>query len=821
MLKSKILFFALGIFCMQVLLAQRSISGSLVDAVENSPIGFASLALYKATDSTLVGGAISEEDGSFLLADLKVGAYYLSIQFMGFNPKELSVDLTKVEKVDLGTIALSPDQKMLDEIEVTGASITMLHKVDRQVFNSSAFQSAQGGTAVDLLRNLPSLAVNANGEITVRGSSGFTILLNGKPVQSDPQMLLAQLPANAIAEIEVITSPSSKYDPEGKAGIINIKTTRGSTDGLFTLVNVKAGAPSIQDYDNAEYAQRYGADFTINYIKGKWDLSAGASYLRNDLAGRREGDVFTIINDTTTRFPSDGERSFDEVNYSGRFTLGYAPSESDYFSIGAFAGKRSKDRTADILYYNNTASYQGNTFRTLAYYNENLRIRTSDFALGSFDYSHIFDDASKFSASFLYEYTLLGGPTTNRNLDWPNTSVVLQDEYNTNDNPLFGTRLQLDYQFKPLSFGTFEMGYQFRNLDHKGDFVYERKNNTTGIFELVPDFSSEVNLRRKIHSGYFQLSKNDSPLSYSAGLRLEAMDRELDLKDKAGLIDTTYSYDFIQLYPSLSLNYKVSENLTIKTAYSRRVERTTTFKMNPFREREHSETMEQGDPELRPEFINLIEFGAIQNIGNQSIFATAYFRDVQNLVNRVNTIFNDTILDRIYSNVGVGRSYGLEIGSDLLLSKSWKGFIGGNIYRNQIEGSFRNESINTSSWIYSINANTLVKWGNSWSAQWTLNYISARNTAQGEDSRYLSPNLTLRKTFLEDRLSVTAQWLNMDMGLLDTNEQRITTSKEGAFYTTTNYVYEVDMIMLNVSYTFNKLKNKAKFIKSEFGAQEF
>ncbi|MFY0607072.1 MAG: TonB-dependent receptor [Cyclobacteriaceae bacterium] len=803
--------------------SQTGLNGVILNENEENPISFATVALYSAVTDELVAGVISHPDGSFSIYDISPGSFNLKVQFMGFN--ELTVEgvqVVKNEVTNLGALSLSPNQKMLDEIEVSGDRLTVLQKVDRQVFDANSFGASQGGTGVDVLRNLPSIAVNANGEITARGASGFTVLINGKPVQSDPQMILTQLPANSIQQIELITAPSAKYDPEGKAGIINVITSKGSTDGTYMQINARLGAPSIEDYDNAEYAQRYGADFTLNHIKNKWDFSFGASFQRNDLAGRREGDVFTIINDTLTQFPSDGERSFDEVNYSGRLTVGYQATESDAFSVGLFAGKRSKDRTADILYYDNHAKVVGGErFRTFEYYNENLRIRTGDFALGSFDYAHTFGDKSKFSASFLYEYTLLGGPTTNRNLAWPNTDVVYQDEYNTNDNPLYGTRLQLDYTAKPMNAGVLEFGYQYRDLDHTGDFVYERKNNATGIFELVPDFSSTVNLRRKIHSGYGQLTGEQSKWSYSAGVRVEAMDRVLDLEDKAGLIDTTYNYDFIQLYPSASLLYAVNDGFKLKTGYSRRVERTTTFKMNPFREREHSETMEQGDAELLPEFINLIEFGAIKNVGDQSLAATAYFRHVENLVNRVNNIFNDTILDRIYSNVGTGTAYGLELSADLKLNDHWKAFLGGNLYQNTIDGSFEGRPINTSSWIYSINANTTYKFSKTLNLQWSLNYISDRNTAQGEDSRYLSPNLTLRKTFLDDRITASVQWLNMDMGLLDTNEQRITTSRAGEFFTTTNYVYEVDMIVFNISYAINKLTNKAKFIKSEFGGREF
>jgi outer membrane receptor protein involved in Fe transport len=802
----------------------QSIKGRIMDGSANEPIEYASVAIYKVADSTLVAGTVTDPEGDFEISDLIPGSYYLTAQFMGYNTKSVGgLEVERNQNLTLDPVLLFPNEKLLEEIEVRGERVTAMHKIDRQSYEAGSFQSSRGGNATDVLRNLPSVSLNAQGEISVRGSTGFAVLLNGKPIQTDPSVLLSQLPANAVQNIEVITAPSASYDPEGKAGILNIITTKNATDGLYMQVNAKLGMPSLQDYDNVEYAQRHGADFTLNYTKDKWDLSVGASYLRDDIGGRRVGDVYTILNDTLTRFPSDGERSSDVLNYSGRFTLGFSPNENNNFSLGFYGGRRSTDRLADIVYYDNHAIAQstGERLYTLQYFNHNLRTRRGDFLLGSFDYSHTFKNQSKLSSSLLYEYTMLGGPTINQNVGWPNMLKMYQDEYNTNDNPLHGTRFQIDYQSAPFSLGTIEAGYQFRNLDHIGDFLYERRDNETGIFELVPDFSSTVNLKRAVHSMYGQLSGKKGKISYGAGVRVEVMDRALELKDKAGLIDTVYRYAFIKPYPSANLQYEVSDELRLKTAYTRRVERTTTFKMNPFPEREHSETLEQGDPTLKPEFIDMVELGAVKDFGNNSVFVTSYFRNVKNVINRVNTVYNDSILNRIYSNVGSAQSVGFELGTELNPYPWWKIFAGGNFYNYSIEGSFNNRPINTSSWVYSINANTTFDITETFNVQWSLNYLSDRITAQGVDSRFLSPNLSVQKTFLNNRLTANLQWHNMDMGLLPSNQQRITTWREGEFYTTTNYIYEVDVIMINLSYSLNRLGKKGRFIESEFGEKEF
>ena len=805
---------------------QSVLTGSILDASTQEPLEYANVVLYQQADSVLVNGAITQADGTFALQNLLPGAYYLHVQFVGYERQTVrAIRLGKGQERSVGSIALMADKQLLQEIQVTGEKAATYHKIDRQIYHAAQFQSAAGGTATDVLRNVPSVVVTPEGGITVRGSTGFTILLNGKPIQSNPIAILSQLPANAIEDVEIVTAPSAKYDPEGKAGIINILTRKGAADGLFLLVNGQLGLPSIQDHRNAESAPRYGGDITLNYRKDAWDISLGASYLRYDIAGRREGDVSTTINDTLTRFPSDGERSFDERTATARATIGYTPNPNNAFSVGLYAGQRSKDRTADILYYDNRKVYlpEERLIGQTTYYNENLRIRRGDFLLGSLDYTHTWGNQATLSGSLLYEYTMLGGPTTNLNLSWPiqagpSLQDTLQDQYNTNNNPLNGIRFQVDYS-QPLGVGNLEAGYQYRFLDHTGEFFYEERTIGTNNFELIPEFSSRVDLDRQIHSVYGLYSGAWNKLSYSVGARVEVMNRNLLLTNT--LVDTMYRYDFVKLYPSVNLLYEPTDQFRLKAAYSKRVERTTTFKMNPFPEREHSETFEQGDPTLLPEFVDLVELGVIQDFDNSSVFATAYFQNVQNLVNRVNTVYNDTILNRIYTNVGRAHSLGLEAGLELNPLPWWKLAAGGNLFRYAIRGTFDDRPVDTQSWQYSINANTTFKLSSTWSIQWTLNYLSERVTAQGEDSRFLSPNLTARKTWLDGRLTATAQWLNMDMGLLPTNEQSITTYRTGEFYTTTNYVYEVDMIMLNLSYRLNQPAGKSKFIKSEFGEKEF
>ncbi|WP_240655389.1 TonB-dependent receptor domain-containing protein [Flammeovirga pectinis] len=864
---SKHLMFITLLLCVTTLTyAQSKLTGKVKESSSSAVIEYATVALYNQEDNSLVTGVVTDTEGKFSIPKVEEGTYKLTVAFMGFETATKQNIKVSKGPVKLGIISLKEDSQMLAEIEVKGETLTAVTKVDRQVYDASKFENASGGTATDVLKNMPSVSINGEGDLSVRGSTGFVVLLNGKPVQSDAATILNQLPANAIKNVEVITAPSAKYDSEGKAGIINIITTKGAADRLYAQVNLRIGMPAIENYDNHNNPQRYGGDFTIAQQKNKINWSLGGSYQRNDKAGRREGDVWTIIDERSdpndgykTNFPSDGERSYVEENYSGRFSFGYDPNENNTFNVAVMGGIRDKTRLADIYYNKNqksdpaTGTPIGDPF---SYYNHNSRNRQSDFLVSSVDYAHTFDNESKLSASVLYEYTMLGGPTYNDNQKKGFDTAEANQYYylrerNTNDNPLNGFRANIDYSFKPMTFGQIDVGYQYRTLDHRGDFQYDSAviidGTPTGEWNQIHKYSSNLNLNRDIHSAYAQLAGEKGNWTYGVGVRGEYMDRVLDYQGTApGATKEVLNYDYFKLFPSANLQYQINDGLAVKSAYSKRVERTTTFKMNPFKEKEHSETLEQGDASLEPEFIDLVELGAVQEIGDHTIFATAYFRNTQNLINRTNTIDSDSVLNRVYTNVGQSQVFGFELGTSLKITDWWDFYLGGNVYHDHITGEFNYDDtdnlllvsmpIDTQAWQYSFNVNSTFDITKTLSLNFAFNYLSERITAQGQDSRFYSPNLSVKKTFLNDRLAVNVQWLNMDMGVLETNEQRITTSGDytaygydananavvdNSFYTTTNYVYEVDQIIINITYNFNSLKNKSKGVKSEFGNKEF
>lgn len=813
------LIFLLISICSAQAQSNFSIGGNVADKISQQPLAYCSIALYKSQDSTLVAGVLTSENGVYKIDNIVSGRYYIHAQYIGYSKLILSLpDLAPGQtQLNLPTLAMDPDPRTLREVNVTAERQTVENKIDRQVYRTDKFLGSQGGTVIDVLKNTPSVTVNSEGDITLRGSSGFLVLLNGKPVQADPSAILNQIPANTVENIEVITSPSARFDPDGKAGIINI-TTRAAVAGSRSFAaNVQGGLPAVYRYGNLHSPQRYGADATFTIRSDHWDFNLSGNYLRNDIAGRRVGDVNTTINTIFTSFPSSGERSFVRYNYTIRSAVSFTPNAKNVFSAGFYRGYRSQSRRADLV-YNNTKTdlASGDVLGRITYFNSNVARKSGGVTLGNLDYTHTFTNKSFAVVSGLFEQGNLNGLTTNLNLTDPDRQTILQSTRNPGKNPLTAFRIRTDYTIA-IGKGKFETGYQYRNQVQKGNFQYLNLDLESGSFVVVPEFSSSTKMVNQIHSVYGQYSAKTGKLDYIGGLRYEYAARAFT----AGS-ENTRNLNLSNLFPTLNLQYLVSKSFRAKAGYSKRVQRSTNNELNPFPEREHSETLESGDPNILPEFIDLTEVGVVKDFGKGSVFATLYNQRIKNVVNRVNSVYNDTILNRIYTNAGLATSWGIEAGTTLSLTKWWQFYGGGNVYHYKIKGSlFDNRvNVNTSSLVYSINGNTTFKLSPSFQLQLAVNYLSKKVTAQGEDSRFITPGASAKKTFLKGKLAATLQWQNIDLGLLGSNKQRITTFGKD-FFTTTNYIQETDIFLLNLSYNLNQTSKKAKLPSSEFGEKEF
>lgn len=790
------------------------ITGRLLDRHTGLPLPYGSVVLYPDSASTAVLGVLTGEDGSFRFTKVTAGRFRLIAQYVGYRNTTIQINTSELTGIPL-EVRLESAATDLTTVEVRGAAGTIENQVDRTIIRTDRFFNTEGSTALDVLRNTPSVAVNSIGEITWRGSNAFMVLIDGKPIRTDPQHFLGQLPANSIRRIEMITSPSARYDPDGKGGIINI-ITRSGVAGTSFQANMQGGLPSIDRHANSRAPVRFGGELAFYHRQGKWEINAGSNYLRNDMAGHRSGNVNTTIGDIFTSFPSEGERSFMRYSYTGRASVTFAPDSANTWSLGFYSGYRMQSRRADIVYNNlKTRISDGAVLSRVIYFNSNVAEKSSRINLLNLDYTRTFKNKSAITLSALAEKAGIESLTYNLNLNEPGRNFVLQNTQNPGTNPLAALRMNADYLL-PFKNGNFETGYQYRYQEQKGDFKY-LYNDGSGGFKLIPEFSSKTKVLNEIHSVYSQYSAKKDRLEYNGGIRYEYATRTFN---SAG--QPTRFLNQSNLFPSAGLQYKISSSLHAKAGYNRRIQRSTNHELNPYPEREHSETLESGDPDILPELINLSEAGITSQFNKGSLSATVYNQRIKNVVNRVNSVYNDTIINRIYTNAGIASSWGIEITGQANPAAWWQLMSTVNIYHYKIKGSLFNEAVkvNTSGPVYSVNANTTFRLTPTFQLQWYLNYISKRITAQGEDSRFVLAGFSAKKTFLKGRIVSTLQWQNLDLGMLKSNRQRITTSGKD-FFTTTNYIHETDMILLNLSYSLNQLPKRNRLPKSEFGDREF
>jgi outer membrane receptor protein involved in Fe transport len=416
-----------------------------------------------------------------------------------------------------------------------------------------------------------------------------------------------------------------------------------------------------------------------------------------------------------------------------------------------------------------------------------------------------------------YEGAGLKGMTTNRNLSLPDKQTVYQETLNPSTNPLHSVRFKADLT-KKTEKGMLQGGYQIRRDQQDGDFRYYNRDLGSSDFIIDPGFTSQVKLSNLIHAIYMQHNARMGRLFLQEGLRFEYQHRVLEFTNDSDRRELKLP----SFFPSLSARYELAKQSFFKAGYTRRVKRTNNYELNPFPEREHAETLEQGDPELLPELTGTLEAGWERSWQSATLSASIYHQSIKNPIQRVNMVFNDTILNRVFTNAGKATQIGLEVNLTARIGSWWQSVLRGNFYRYRILGGIFNGTIpvDNAGWVYSVNAIQTFAFSPATSLQLTVNYLSKRATAQGEDGAFLTPHLSLKHLTKSKRWTYQFQWMNMDLGLERSNRQRITTFGTD-FYSTTNYIYEPDQLQFSLLFNFNGRNRKINLPVSEIAEKEF
>ncbi len=630
------------------------ITGSVVDSLTGQPVGFATVSIRRAGKEKIINGSLSENDGDFSFTEITPGKYDIEVSFLGYTTKTIENIETTKKKPDysIGTIQLGSTDYLLDEVQITEKRALFENKIDRIVFNAEDDSSVAGGDATDVLRKVPNLSVDPEGNVSIRGSQNVRILINGKPsgmFSSNVADALKLFPADQIKRVEVITSPGAKYDGEGSAGIINIVTQKGSVEGVAGSFNGAVGNRQSNVSGN------------LNVGKGRFGSTiSGSVFYSHPVDGTFElnrvttaGGVETTLNQSglqnTSRlgFNSTASAFYDFNAYNAinsSFTLRGFGFDTD----GNFEGSQ-RDATGATLFTFNNANVGDNLF--------------SGFDWNT-DYTKKFEEDE--GRELVIAYQLSKGDQDTEN-DITSTGSFaefdrVQNIFNDGDN--WENTVQVDYTHPLPKSLKLETGAKTVLRDITSDSKFSDIINGEAILDA--NQSNIFRYDQNVFAGYGQLSYVIGKFNFITGVRYERT-------EIAGAFDDNSAFDFTNSYDNWLPNFTISRPLknfrNLKVSYSRRIQRPSLRNVNPFFNNSNITNVQVGNPLLDPEITDQIELSYNTRVAGFNIFGSAYYRRSDDIIEDILEISNITTATgdlvelsvNTFDNVGTNNSYGINL----------------------------------------------------------------------------------------------------------------------------------------------------------------
>ena len=793
------LAFCLISTCFKVVFAQEEsgfiISGKLEDSDKN-PVLFANVALYTTKDSVLTGGIATDETGKFQFP-AKAGNYFLKVTYLGLDDKIVPNVNVVSGNLNLGTITMKSNTKVLKELVVKGEKSQMELQLDKRVFNVGKDLSNIGSNASDILNNMPSVTVDVEGNVALRGSGNVRILIDGKQsgmVGMNPAEALRQIPGDLIESIEIITNPSSRYDAEGEVGILNIvmkKNIRYGINGSFTAT--------------AGYPANFGGSFNINYRKQKVNLIASYGNMYREGPGR--GTSRQEYNSADTSFVYEQKTTRNRGGYSNNFMVGM-----DYFLnknntlTGTLSYRNSQNTNRSELQYRDF-DFQNNLTQTVIRNERETEPRTNvEAALNylktfekkgrslSIDAKYIFSDETESSK---YDQSTSG-----------EAAALRQRSYNTEDekNLLF----QLDYIHPLGKDGKIETGLKssVRMLDN--DFSVHQQNAAMN-WNILSNFDNRLAYNEKIHAAYLMASNQFGKVFIQAGLRGEYSDILTELKKTNEVNHRKY----FNLFPSLHLSYKLQEDQTLQLSYSYRLSRPNFRDLLPFSSFSDSRVFRAGNPLLNPEFTHSFEAGHLLNMEKGSLLSSIYYRHRLGVVENITTVDSVGFTRITPINLSTGDSYGFEFNLTYDPFAWWKWTANANIFRAVNEGFYNDRVLKSDTYTWTSRVSSRVTLLKNIDFQSSLNYRAPRKTTQGKDLSQYSIDLGLSRDILKGKGTITASVRD----LMNSRKQRRIVENAG-YYSQSEFQWRARQFIVTFSYRLNRSKEKERSQDSGDGGEE-
>jgi len=768
----------------------KPVTGQVIDASSGQALEYTNISFYRLRDSLLVTGGITDAEGKFNIV-VKPGRYYSIVQFISYKAKSISSLAIRPDSdgLDMGVIKLVSDQELLHEVVVQGQKDQMVLKLDKRVFNVGKDLSNSGRSAIDILDNVPSLSVDQDGTVSLRGSENVRILIDGKPsglIGISGTDGLRSLQGDIIESVEVVTNPSARYDAEGDAGIINFVLKKKRKSGLNGSVTLNTGFP-----DN------HGASVNINYRKNKVNLFANYGIRYRKSPG--SGGSMQQYTDPDSSYSTNQSLNFIRGGLSNNIRTGieYSPNDNNtittsfLYRVSDDNNERTtffKDFDEEDLLYRNQRRFEDEAEEDLNYqYDLNYR-KTFKKKGQLFTADVQYRDNSEIELADIDQTTL-----------FLTEGMVEPDELQRSDNQESEQSwlLQADYSHPVGDKGSFDTGYRgnFRQLAN--DYLVDGFKG--GEWVKNTNLSNNFVYNENVNALYAIYGNEKGKISYSLGVRMEATDIEIDL------LQTNESFDksYVDFFPSAFLTYKLAEGNSIQTSYSRRLRRPRSRNLNPFPfSIGDNRNLRTGNPDLNPTYTDSYEVGYLKTWKKSTLFSSIYYRKTNGVVQRI-TERIDTINISKPVNLSQQNAYGFEFNYSYDILDWWKVNGNANFFASFIEGAFSDQVFEQET--FSMNSRVTSKFTIKKKLNYQINwrYRAPQQTAQGSRQAYTTLDMSWSLDMMKGKGTLVANIRD----LFNTGKYRYTT-KGTNFLLEGEFQRRVRSFGLSFSYRFNQKKSR-------------
>ncbi|MBO9731997.1 MAG: TonB-dependent receptor [Chitinophaga sp.] len=765
------------------------VTGKVADIVTAKPIEYASVVLLKQADSSMVTGAYTTPAGTFTLNNIAPGIYILRITFMGYEKLEKAIRVTEGKNTLAGTLRLQSAGKVLNAVEIKAEKPAFSMQIDRQVFDAGNMINAEGGTGTDILKNIPSVDVDIDDNITLRGKS-VTIYVDGKPSPfGDAKTALQMIPAESIDRVEVINNPSAKFEANGSGGIINIVLKKDKAFGYNVMFN--AGGATRGEANGSVNASLRMRRFNFfgNY-NGRYENVNGSGFSSRQ----------NLVADSshTSFFTQSSKNENTNSNNGGRFGFDYFLDDHNTFTISQGIN-RSRSDNEDNIYLN----YMDEKKETLRYGNRNNNSNNySSNNNTNLNYKHTFAKENQ----ELTAYISYSGNKSNGNSGY-NTQYHYKDtdtlpnadkQRNNSNNGNRFWNIQSDYTSPMGKKGKLEAGVKatMRHIDN--NYIASLYDWSAKDYLVSSGLSNQYNYEEDIYGGYLNFANAIGNLGYQVGVRAE----QSFLKGYSVTRDTTVNNRFFNLFPSVFLKYNLpkNQNQSLVFNYSTRIDRPNFDQLLPYINNSDPQNIRTGNPELQPALSHKFEvsYSVYYPKTNNYLSTSTYYAQTNDNIDRISTL--DTISGVTTTkpmNLATQQNIGGNVSYSLNLSKWWKIWANLNLEYNKLTSI----TVNNENFSYGLNGNTQFRLPGRVSIELGGHFRSPRIQPQGTFKAMNGMDLGVRKEFLKNKGLVVA--LNIS--------DILNTQQFSSHYETATFIQDYDrkratrFIRLNVRYRFGKM----------------